>query len=137
MPEDKIKIMDAIGDDSQQLLLDNTVHGRVAVAALRTALEEGGETKQQFLAAVKAGGVRNLQLDLNGSAADTEQNVAAVIEALNPHILQELHISNSTTMSVLPDAICRFTSLRTLKLRRVGLTCLPSEFGSLSLAGDL
>ena len=121
MPEDKIKIMDAIGDDSQQLLLDNTVHGRVAVAALRTALEEGGETKQQFLAAVKDGGVRNLQLDLNGSAADTEQNVAAVIEALNPRTLQELTIS-STAISVLPDAICCFTSLRTLKLTRLGLT---------------
>ena len=122
-------------DGFAEAMLKEAAQGRVSSAALRTALAHGGEGKQQFLAAMKAGGVQTLVLDL--PAAGTEDDVAAVLDVLDPHILQELTMCGSSAIRTLPDAICSFISLHTLKLTRLGLTSLPLEFGRLSLAGDL
>ena len=60
--EDKVRILKAIGDGSETL--DAKVHGVVACAALRRALEEGGTRRATFLEAVRNGHVRKLQLNL-------------------------------------------------------------------------
>ena len=62
--EDKVRILKAIGDGSETL--DAKVHGVVACAALRRALEEGGTRRETFLEAVRNGKVRKLQLSLKG-----------------------------------------------------------------------
>ena len=89
-PADKVKIMAAIGDVGEQHQLNCSVHGRVAVASLRPALEQGGELAEQAIEAIKAGRLVRFELNIKGSEADTVQNVQSVVSALDPQTLESL-----------------------------------------------
>ena len=89
-PADKVKIMAAIGAVQEQHQLNCSVHGRVAVASLRPALEQGGELAEQAIEAIKAGRLVRFELAMTGSEADTVQNVKSVVSALDPQTLESL-----------------------------------------------
>ena len=89
-PADKVKIMAAIGAVEEQHQLNCSVHGRVAVASLRPALEQGGELAEQAIEAIKAGRLVRFELAMEGSEADTVQNVQSVVSALDPQTLESL-----------------------------------------------
>ena len=125
MPKDEERIKAAIGDGST--LLDETVHGVNASAALLRGLEAGGETRVRFLEAVRRGHVRKLQLDLAGSEADTEENCWEVLGALDAEAIQEVALT-SREVSALPEGFtfskCKALTSVNLESCR-GLTALP------------
>ena len=96
MPADKDRILLAIGGTDQQQLLDATVHGRVAAAALARALAVGGETADRFLQAIAAGRVQRLEVSLLANAGDTVGNMRQLVEALDCETLQELTINSAS-----------------------------------------
>merc|ERR1712166_304917 len=77
---DKHKIMAEIGADVT--LLNDTVHGVVAAAALERVLKENSDSRHEFLEAVKRSPPRELRVGLKDSTGGTQQNVTAVIDAL-------------------------------------------------------
>ena len=89
--------------------LDATVHGRVAAAGLKRALEEGGELAERFLMAVQLGRLRKLELDVTDSAVDTEEVMQRVCLALcaDQHgtagTLTSVALNNSGGLKFLPD----------------------------------
>jgi len=128
--EDAIRIKAEIGDNNS--VLDATVHGVMAASALKQVLEEGGERRERYLEAVRAGHVRKLQLNLQGSEADTEQSVAAVVDALDAESLRELGMSTKTSTS-LPERVWNLAALTTLDLGYCeGLTSLSDRLGDLA-----
>ena len=94
---DKVRILKAIGDGSETL--DAKVHGVVACAALKRALEEGGTRRETFLEAVRNGHVRKLQLSLEGSAADTAETWSEVVGALDATAMEELSMQTAGGVS--------------------------------------
>ena len=98
-----------------------------ASAALRRALEGGGETRARFLEAVRRGHVRKLQLILSYSEADTEETCWEVLGALDAEAIQEVALT-SRKVSALPEGFtfskCKaLTSVNLYGCR--GLTALP------------
>lgn len=87
---DKERIVQSIGSDEQQRLLDCTVHGRLAAACLRRALEAGAEMTERFLRAIARGRLHILELSLEDSPADNVENMRRVVQALDCNILQQL-----------------------------------------------
>ena len=85
---DRDNIINEIGGMSAQL--NWSVHGRVAAASLRPALEQGGELAKQALKAIGSGKLVRLELAMTGSTADTMQNVQSLVSALDEQTLQEL-----------------------------------------------
>lgn len=96
VPSDKDRILLAIGGSKEQQLLDATVHGRVAAAALGRALQAGGEDANRFLQAIAAGRLQRLELDLNGNDGDTVVNMTQLVRALDCETLQELTITRAS-----------------------------------------
>ena len=130
MEKDKERILAAIGDKST--LLDDTVHGVLAHAALRRALEEGGPRRARFLDALRRGRGRKLQLSLTKehsidcNSVDTAETWQEVIDALDATTTTEL--SMQTNLSVFPVTFSRLTALESVSMigcRR--LTELPSD----------
>ena len=80
MEADRVRILGAIGKGAQQL--DATIHGRVAAAGLRRALEEGSEQAERFLEAVQKGRLPKFVLDMEGSDADNESTMHHMCGAL-------------------------------------------------------
>ena len=110
---DKVRILKAIGDGSETL--DAKVHGVVACAALRRALEEGGTRRETFLEAVRHGKVRKLQLSLTDSAADTAETWREVVGALDATATEEL--SMQTKLEELPvSSFGRLTGLASIDM---------------------
>jgi hypothetical protein len=95
-PSDKDRILLAIGGSKEQQLLDATVHGRVAAAALGRALQAGGEDANRFLQAIAAGRLQRLELDLNRNDGDTVVNMTQLVRALDCETLQELTITRAS-----------------------------------------
>ena len=87
---DRDKIIIEIGDVSAQQQLNRSVHGRVASASLRLALEQGGELAEQTIQAIRTGRLVRLELAMTGSTADTVQSVQLLVSALDPQTLQHL-----------------------------------------------
>lgn len=104
--EDKVRILVAIGGAADQL--DATVHGRVAAAGLRRALEKGGEEAARFLLAVQTGFLRKLEVDFDGCVVD-EEAIGGVWQALcadqdgTAGTLQALALTGSQTMKRIPE----------------------------------
>jgi hypothetical protein len=96
VPSDKDRILLAIGGSKEQQLLDATVHGRVAAAALGRALQAGGEDANRFLQAIAAGRLQRLELDLDGNDGDTVVNMTQLVRALDCETLQELTITHAS-----------------------------------------
>ena len=71
------------------------MHGIVAAAGLRHALEAGGKLLQQFLRAISRGHIRSLQLDLCNCEAGTAESLQAVVAALDPETIEELEIKSA------------------------------------------
>ena len=93
---DKDRILLAIGGSKEQQLLDATVHGRVAAAALGRALQTGGEDANMFLQAIAAGRLQRLELDLDDNDGDTVVNMVQLVRALDCETLQELTITQAS-----------------------------------------
>merc|ERR1712166_316017 len=113
---DKHKIMAEIGDDVT--LLNDTVHGVVAAAALERVLKENSDNRHEFLAAVKRSPPRELTLDLTGSAGDTQENVTVVIEALAANgasKCEKLRL-HSEVATEIPSCVSKLTALERLQL---------------------
>ena len=62
--------------------LDDAVHGLVALSQLVRGLEAGDETAKYFMDAIRKGEVRMIRIALEWSAADTQETVSEVVEAL-------------------------------------------------------
>ena len=121
---DKVRILKAIGDGSETL--DAKVHGVVACAALRRALEEGGTRRETFLEAVRNGKVRKLQLSLAGSAADTAETWREVVGALDATATEELSMQTWLEGEFPVSSFGRLTSLTSINVSECkGLTSLP------------
>ena len=128
---DKSMILAAIGNDGHQLL-DQTVHGIVAAAGLQVALEAGGTLRDEFLAAIRVGHLRKLSLTLWGSDAESEDNLRAVVAALDPAALEVLEI-RSLASGRWADGLAgrEWSKLRELKLANCGgLQSLPDGIWS-------
>ena len=87
---DRDKIITEIGNVEAQQQLNCSVHGRVAAASLRSALEAGGELAEQTIQTIRTGRLDQLDLAMTGSTADTVQNVQLLVSALNPQTLDRL-----------------------------------------------
>ena len=123
MAADKSMILGAIGDG--HVRLDQTVHGIVAAAGLRAALEAGGTLCDGFLAAIRVGHLRKLSLSLVFSDADSARNLRAVVAALDPATLELLELRSWASGSWLDGLAGReWSKLRELKLREC--FCLQS-----------
>ena len=107
VPDDKVRILGSIGAAVNQL--DVTVHGRVAAAGLRRALEAGGEEADSFLAAVRDGHLCKVALDMKGSVADDMKNMQNLFEALCANeggtagTLVALTVTRSAGLMMLPE----------------------------------
>ena len=77
--DDKTKILAEIGESAE--LLNNTVHGVVAAAALELVLKKGHKCEEYF-EAVSKGNVQRLWVDLCDSKADTPENGQLVLGAV-------------------------------------------------------
>ena len=99
--EDKERIVIDIGDKSSKL--DATVHGVVARAGLRAALEAGGKRRTRFLEAVRHGGLHKLSLSLEGSEADTLETWKEVMGALDPQTMRE--VAMQTRLESVPEGL--------------------------------
>ena len=97
--------------------LDQTVHGIVAAAGLRAALEAGGKLCDEFLAVIRMGHLRKLSLGLDFSDADSEENLRDVVAALDPAALEVLQVRSQASGSWLDGLAGREWS----KLRELGL----------------
>ena len=128
--KDRLRILAAIG--SASAALDEVVHGVLACAALRRALEKGGERRARFLEAVRRGRVRKMQLALVGSAADTPKTWREVVGALDATTITEL--SMQTKLKKFPvESLGRLTTLVSIDMSScTGLRSLPQcLFGGL------
>lgn len=78
--EDEERIRTEIGSEAG--VLQSTVRGVVAGAALQLVLKKGKKNRDQYLRAVREGNVRRLRVDLSGHAVgDTVENVDAILAA--------------------------------------------------------
>ena len=87
---DRNRIMAAIGAVEEQQQLNWSLHGRVAAASLRPALEQGGELAELAIDAIKKGRLVRFELAMTESKADTVENVQSLVLALDPETLQQL-----------------------------------------------
>jgi len=130
---DKRKIIAEIGTDAT--LLNDTIHGVVAAAALERVLKENSDNRHAFLEAVKRSPPRELRVDLRDSAGDTQENVTAVIEALAANGASkceklELH---SRVATEIPSCVGELTALKTLSLNYCSsLVSLPESMGQMT-----
>ena len=159
---DKRKIIAEIGADAT--LLNDTIHGVVAAAALERVLKENSDSRHEFLEAVKRSPPRELSVDLRDSAGDTQENVTAVIEALAANGaskcealrlfsavateipscvgeltgLKELHLFSCSSLVSLPESMGQMTALETLYLRGCSsLVSLPESMGQMTALKQL
>ena len=130
MAADKSMILGAIGDGHERL--DQTVHGIVAAAGLRAALEAGGKLSDEFLAAIRVGQLRKLSLSMDFSDADSEDTLRDVVAALDPAALEVLEIQSEASGSWADGLAGReWSKLRELKLQNSeGLQSLPDGIWS-------
>ena len=128
-PLDKDRILGFIGDEST--LLDNALHGVVAVSSLSQALEERGDRLVQAVNALQTGRVRKLMLDLNQSEARGE-DVLMVLEALGPE-LKILQITNCEALNQIPESMgTELSALKCMVFRGWSqLKNLPDSLGNL------
>jgi len=158
---DKRKIIAEIGAGAT--LLNDTVHGVVAAAALERVLKENSDSRHEFLEAVKRSPPRELRVELTDSAGDTQENVTAVIEALAANgaskcekldlysdvateipsclgeltALKTLRLSNCSSLVSLPESMGQMTALETLKLVHCSsLVSLPESMGQLTVHNE-
>ena len=87
---DRNRIIAAIGAVEEQQHLNWSLHGRVAAASLRPALEQGGKLAELAIDAIKKGRLVRFELAMSGSKADTAENVQSLVSALDPETLQQL-----------------------------------------------
>ena len=87
---DRIRIIAAIGAVEEQQQLNRSLHGRVAAASLRPALEQGGKLAELAIDAIKKGRLVRFELAMTDSKADTVENVQSLVSALDPETLQQL-----------------------------------------------
>ena len=130
---DKHKIIAEIGADAT--LLNDTVHGVVAAAALERVLKENSDNRHEFLEAVKRSPPRELRVDLKGSAGDTQENVTAVLEALaaNGACKCEVLRLYSKVATEIPSCVGELTALKELYLMECSsLVSLPESMGQLT-----
>merc|ERR1740117_1351564 len=130
---DKDKIMAEIGADVT--LLNDTVHGVVAAAALERVLKENSDSRHEFLEAVKRSPPRELRVDLRDSAGDTQQNVTAVIEALSANGASKCEVLRllSKVATEIPNCLGELTALRSLDLTGCSsLVSLPESMGQMT-----
>lgn len=111
--KDKANILAAIGYRNAEM--DCTVHGLLAAAALRRALEEGGARAERYLRCVRDGGARKLQLWLLNSRVDNASTVKAVLDALDARRTRDLALS--TKLAALPERLGELGGLLSLSLR--------------------
>lgn len=111
--KDKANILAAIGYRTAEM--DAVVHGLLAAAALRRALEEGGARAVRYLRCVRDGGARKLQLWLLHSRVDNAATVQAVLDALDARRTRELALS--TKLAALPERLGELGGLLSLSLR--------------------
>ena len=83
--------------------LDDAVHAVVASSQLVRGLEAGDETAVYFMDAMRKGAVQMIRIDLERSAADTQETVSEVVEALasspSAATLEQLELrTNKATM---------------------------------------
>merc|ERR1740117_933935 len=130
---DKHKIMAEIGTDVT--LLNDTVHGVVAAAALERVLKENSDSRHDFLEAVKRSPPRELKVDLRDSAGDTQENVTAVIEALAANGASKCEVLRlySEVATEIPNCLGELTALRSLDLTGCSsLVSLPESMGQMT-----
>ena len=96
---DKARILQCIGSKTDRL--DATVHGRVAAAGLRRGLEAGGEQAALYLMAIQQGHLRKLELDMEGSDADTEETMCELCKTLSATPLASLALRSG--LALLPE----------------------------------
>ena len=87
---DRNRIIAAIGAVEEQQQLNWSLHGRVAAASLRPALEQGGKLAELAIDAIKKGRLVRFELAMTESKADTVENVQSLVSALDPETLQQL-----------------------------------------------
>lgn len=87
---DRNRIIYAIGAVEEQHQLNWSLHGRVAAASLRPALEQGGKLAELAIDAIKKGRLVRFELAMTESKADTVENVQSLVSALDPETLQQL-----------------------------------------------
>ena len=135
---DKRKIIAEIGADAT--LLNDTVHGVVAAAALERVLKENSDSRHEFLEAVKRSPPRELLVNLTDSAGDTQENVTAVIEALAANgasKCEELQL-NSAVATEIPSCVGELTALKELYLDDCSsLVSLPESMGQMIALKEL
>jgi len=130
---DKHKIMAEIGADVT--LLNDTVHGVVAAAALERVLKENSDSRHEFLEAVKRSPPRELKVDLRDSAGDTQENVTAVIEALAANGASKCEVLSlySAVATEVPNCLGELTALKELLLDGcISLVSLPESMGQMT-----
>jgi len=135
---DKHKIMAEIGADAT--LLNDTVHGVVAAAALERVLKENSDSRHEFLEAVKSSPPRELRVDLTDSAGDMQENVTAVIEALaaNGASKCEMLMLYSAVATEIPSCVGELTALKELYLHDCSsLVSLPESMGQMTALKEL
>jgi len=130
--DDTERLLPAIGvcgNGARCKWLDEVVHGVIASAALRQALEAQDVARRcRYVDALRRGHVRKLHLDLMGSAADTAETWREVVAALDAQTVTE--IAFQTGMRCLPDdwTFARLSVLRTVDLSGCSsLVALPER----------
>lgn len=100
---------DNIKDEIQKMengssRLDCTVHGLVAVSAMKQALEqEDGKRRSDYMAAVREGMLRVVKISLHGSISDTQDVWSELIDNLggtSAETLTELRIQGGGVISL-------------------------------------
>ena len=130
---DKRKIIAEIGADAT--LLNDTIHGVVAAAALERVLKENSDNRHEFLEAVKRSPPRELRVNLRDSAGDTQENVTAVLEALAANgasKCEKLRL-HSAVATEIPSCVGQLTALKLLNLADCSsLVSLPESVGQMT-----
>ena len=115
MPADKERILNRIRSASS--LVNSTVRGFIAAAALERAFKDGtDELQADYLSTLSSGHAKCVRLDLVGCAADTEDTIVAVAAAIDPEACEELHLHFECSIPMPPDLCGKLEVLRYLNL---------------------
>lgn len=130
---DKTKILEEIGQYSD--LLDSSIHGVVAAAALERVLKENRKNKHRYLDALERSPPKILRVDFRGSAGDTQENVSAVVDALAVNgatICKRLELRTRIALEI-PESLGQLAELESLVLHgSTKLITLPRSISGLS-----
>ena len=136
--EDRMRILTEIGDKAS--LLDETVHGVVAAAALERVLKGANKCQaERYLKVIrKSPPTAELMLNFEDSEADSQATVSAVVEALAFRgTTKKLELQSEEAVEI-PECLGQLTALEELELNEcTSLVALPETINGLTALQEL